>query len=197
MKRLILCAVAFAAFSMRAAIPSLSELANKLTSLTEEMTSLTERYAKTTNALAETRARLDNATNTLARCLAAFNSTMELRRALHGTFVSTFITNAAERTIVRVDVYADGYEHTEKGHTRRYYTPEEMAERIANRKPKATLDDRIEAIRAEIARLEAVKNNGTNEVEAAHAIIALAARQKTLARLEASKTNVVEVIVTP
>lgn len=197
MKRIILAAVAFSAFATYAALPSLSELANNLTSLTERMSSLTERYAQTTNALAETRARLDNATNALARCLAAFNSTMELRRALHGTFVSTFITNVAERTIARVDVYADGYEHTEKGRTRRYYTPEEEAARLAARKPKATLDDRIAAIRADIARLEAVKNNGTNEVEAAHAIITLAARQKTLARLEASKTNVVEVIVTP
>lgn len=184
---LILCTVMKDAY---AELPTLSGLSDALSNIQS-------RYAETTNALAETRARLDNATNTLARCIAAFNSTMELRRALHGTFVSTFITNAAERTIVRVDVYADGYEHTEKGHTRRYYTPEEMAERMAKRKPKATLDDRIAAIRADITRLEAVKNNGTNEVEAAHAIITLAARQKTLARLENSKTNIVTVIVTP
>jgi hypothetical protein len=37
----------------------------------------------------------------------------------------------------------------------------------------------------------------TNEVEIAYAVIQIAKKRKSLERLEASKTNVVEVIVTP
>ena len=197
MKRLLLAALVISAFAAHAALPSLSDLAANLTSLTERLNNLTERYAQTTNALADANARMADVTNSIHRMIAAFNATAEMRRAFHGYFVSDFRTNLTERTITRVDVYADGYEHTEKGRTRRYYTPEEEAARIAARKPKATLDDRMAALQSQIERLEARRNNGTNDLDAAYAVIELAAKRKTLERLEASRTNVVDVVVTP
>ena len=123
-------------------------------------------------------------------------TSQEGRRRWHGAFVSRFETNAIERTIRRIDTYEDGYEHIEQP-SQRYYTPEEMAERVANRRPKATLEDRIAALNARIAALEQKRSNGTNELEAAHAVIALAAARKTLARLEAARTNEVTVVHTP
>ena len=120
----------------------------------------------------------------------------EGRRRWHGSFRSRFETNAVERTIRRIDTYEDGYEHIEQP-SQRYYTPEEMAERVANRRPKATLEDRIAALNVRIAALEQKRNNGTNELEVAHAVIALAAARKTLARLEAARTNEVTVVHTP
>ena len=120
----------------------------------------------------------------------------EGRRRWHGAFVSRFETNAIERTIRRIDTYEDGYEHIEQP-SRRYYTPEEMAERIANRRPRATIEDRIAALNARIADLEQKRSQGTNELEAAHAVIDLAAARKTLARLEAARTKEVTVIHTP
>lgn len=119
------------------------------------------------------------------------------RRRWHGDFKSHFETNVAERTIRRVDVFDDGYVHIEPGRTMRYYTPEEMAERVANRQSKATLDDRIAALKVQIECLEAKRTNGTNELEAAHAVIQLAAKRKTLERLEASRTNEVTVVISP
>ena len=119
------------------------------------------------------------------------------RRRWHGDFKSHFETNVAERTIRRVDVFDDGYVHVEKGRERRYYTPEEMAERVANRQSKATLDDRIAALKVQIAGLEVKRSNGTNELEAAHATIQLAAKRKTLERLEASCTNEVTMVISP
>ena len=118
------------------------------------------------------------------------------RRRWHGDFKSVFETNVTERTIKRIDTYEDGYVHTEKGAARRYYTPEEMAERIANRKT-VTIEDRIAALNAQIANLEAKRTNGTNELEAAYATIQLAAKRKTLERLEASRTNTVTMVISP
>ena len=118
------------------------------------------------------------------------------RHRWHGDFVSRFETNVTERTIRRIDTYEDGYEHVELP-SRRYYTPEEMAELVANRRPKATLEDRIAALKVLIASLEAQRDNGTNELESAHAIIQLAAKRKTLMRLEASRTNEVSIVVQP
>jgi uncharacterized small protein (DUF1192 family) len=180
-----------------AALPSLSDLAANLTSMTERLNGLTERYAQTTNALAEANARMAETTNSIHRMIAALNATAEMRRAYHGAFTSRFETNIVERTIRRVDVYADGYEHVEPGHVRHYYTTEEEAARLARRKPKATLEDRIAALQSQIERLEEKRDNGTNEVEAAYAVIEIAAKRKMLARLEASQTNVVDVVVTP
>ena len=197
MKRLILAALVISAFAAHAALPSLSDLAANLTSLTERLNNLTARYAQTTNALAEANARMAETTNSIHRMIAALNATAEMRRAYHGAFTSRLETNIVERTIRRVDVYADGYEHVEPGHVRRYYTPEEEAARLARRKPKATLADRIAALQSKIAQLEAKRDNGTNDLEAAYAVIEIAAKRKTLARLEASQTNVVEVIVSP
>ena len=130
---------------------------------------------------------------------AAYSRDMESaagRRRWHGGFTSRFETNVTERTIKRIDTYEDGYVYVEPGRGRRYLTPEEEAERAARRKTR-TLDERIAALRALIAELEKKKNNGTNELEAAHAIIQLAAKRKALARLEASKTNTVNVVISP
>ena len=190
-KSMILCgALAAMPLGAQSALPTLSDLSGALTNL--QM-----RYAETTNALNETRARLSDATNALARIMLAFNSEMGLRKAMHGDFVSVFETNFVEKTIQRIDVYADGYRHVDKGRTGPYYTPEEMAARIANRKPKKTLDERIADVQAEIARLEHVRDSATNEVEAAHAIISIYQKRRTLERLEASRTNTVTVVIEP
>ena len=118
------------------------------------------------------------------------------RQRWHGSFTSRFETNVTERTIKRVDTYEDGYVYIEPGRGRRYLTPEEEAERAARRKT-ATLDDRIAALKAVIAELEITRTTGTNELDVANAIIQLAAKRKTLMRLEASRTNEVSVVVQP
>lgn len=122
------------------------------------------------------------------------------RQRWHGSFTSRFETNITERTIKRVDTYEDGYVYIEPGRGRRYLTPEEEAERAARRKTR-TLDDRIAALKEHIANLEAATHPAsTNEsdlVSAARAVIELAAKRKTLWRLEAAKTNVVTVITQP
>lgn len=122
--------------------------------------------------------------------------TRDGRRRWHGGFTSRYETNAIERTIQRIDTYEDGYVHIEPGAVRRYLTPEEEAERAARRKT-ISLDDRINALRAQIAELEIRRDNGTNDLEMAHAIIQLAAKRKTLQRLEASQTNTVNVVISP
>lgn len=130
---------------------------------------------------------------------AAYSRDMESaagRKRWHGGFTSRFETNVTERTIKRIDTYEDGYVYVEKGRGRRYLTQEEEAERAARRKT-ATIDDRIDALKSRIAELENKRASTTNELEAAHATIEIAAKKKTLERLEASRTNVVEVIVTP
>lgn len=58
-------------------------------------------------------------------------------------------------------------------------------------------DDRIAALKAVIAELEITRTTGTNELDVANAIIQLAAKRKTLMRLEASRTNEVSVVVQP
>lgn len=186
--------VSLAVASAQAALPSLTELASKFTSLSE-------RYEQLTNTLAETRARLEDSTarlaeltNSLAKIVSTMNSTRELRKAFHGEFVSHFVTNAVEQTIKRVDVYADGYEYTEAGRARKYLTPEQEAALAAIRKTK-TLDDRIAAIIARISELEKKRDNGTNTLESAYAIIELAAKKKTLERLLSSRTNTVTMVV--
>lgn len=130
---------------------------------------------------------------------AAYSRDMESaagRKRWHGGFASRFETNVTERTIKRVDTYEDGYVYVEPGRGRRYLTPEEEAERAARRKTR-TLDDRIAALKAVIAELEITRTIGTNELDVANAIIQLAAKRKTLMRLEASRTNEVSVVVQP
>lgn len=130
---------------------------------------------------------------------AAYSSDMESsagRKRWHGGFTSRFETNVTERTIKRIDTYEDGYVYVEKGRGRRYLTPEEEAERAARRKT-ATIDDRIDALKSRIAELENKRASTTNELEAAHATIEIAAKKKTLERLEASRTNTVNIIITP
>ena len=122
--------------------------------------------------------------------------TRDGRRRWHGDFVSRFETNTETRIIQRVDVYADGYEWVCPA-KKRWYTPEEQAEREARRKSGRTLEERIAALRAQIEALETKKASLTNEVEIAYAVIQIAQKQKTLARLEASQTNVVNVVVSP
>ena len=173
-----------------AALPTLSGLSDTLENLQT-------RYSETTNTLNETRARLEEATNTLSRIIAALNSYQGFRKALHGNFKSFFETNFVEKTIQRIDVYDDGYRHVERGTVGRYYTPEEMAERIAKRKPKKTLDERIADIQADISRLEDKKNNAMSEEDMAKAIISIYNKRRSLERLEASRTNIVTVTVTP
>lgn len=122
--------------------------------------------------------------------------TRDGRRRWHGDCVSRFETNTETRIIQRVDVYADGYEWVCPA-KERWYTPEEQAEREARRKSGRSLEERIAALRTQIEAMETKKASLTNEVEAAYAVIQIAQKRKTLARLEASQTNVVNIVVSP
>ena len=122
--------------------------------------------------------------------------TRDGRRRWHGECVSRFETNTETRIIQRVDVYADGYEWVCPARER-WYTPEEQAEREARRKSGRTLEERIAALRTQIEALETKKASLTNEVEIAYAVIQIAQKRRTLERLEASQTNVVNIVVSP
>ena len=122
--------------------------------------------------------------------------TRDGRRRWHGDCVSRFETNTETRIIQRVDVYADGYEWVCPA-KERWYTPEEQAEREARRKSGRTLEERIAALRAQIEALVAEKASMNNELEIAYAVIQIAQKRKTLERLEASQTNVVNIVVSP
>ena len=108
-------------------------------------------------------------------------------------------TNETTRIIESVESYPDGFVFTDQAKRRSYLTPAEEAERYLAHKERSdgTLETRIAALRDQIASLEVQRTNGTNELEAAHAIIQLAAKRKILARLEARQTNIVSVIVSP
>lgn len=130
---------------------------------------------------------------------ASDSATMSGRAKWHGGMPAIgFSTNETTRIIESVETYPDGFVFVDPARRRRYLTPEEEAERyLARQARQGSLEDRIAALRAQIAELEAKRDNGTNELESAHAIIQLAAKRKTLARLEATQTNVVNVVVTP
>ena len=131
---------------------------------------------------------------------ASDSATMHGRAKWHGGMPTIgFSTNETTRIIESVETYPDGFVFVDPAKRRRYLTPEEEAERYLARQARqlGSLADRIDALRALIAELEVKKNNGTNELESAHAIIQLAAKRKTLARLEATQTNVVNVVVGP
>lgn len=189
---LIIAAFLFTRVSM-AALPSLTELASNLATMRERM----EAAATETAQLKE---RVASLTNLAERLSVVANSSRDLRRAFHGgdPVTSRFETNLATRIIQRVEVYPDGYEHITAG-VARYFTVEELAARAAARQNGAnTTAWRIENIRKKIADLEVVANNPTNRLAAAHAVIAIAAAQKQLARLEATATtNEVSVVIQP
>ena len=123
----------------------------------------------------------------------------EGRRRWHGEPQYSVATNAETRIIESVETYSDGFVFRDPGKRRKLRTPEEEAAWfLAQRERRASSHQTaIERLRERIAALE-IKRTSTNELEAAHAIIDLAATRKRLARLESStKTNTVTIIVTP
>ena len=136
----------------------------------------------------------------LSHVYAADAVTVNGRAKWHGGSPTISLsTNETTRIIEAVETYPDGFVFIDPARRRKYLTPEEEAERYLARQARrqGSLEDRIAALRALIASLEAQRDNGTNELEAAHAIIQLAAKRRTLMRLEASRTNVVSVVVQP
>ncbi len=126
------------------------------------------------------------------------------RRDWHGAVASsTFraVTNGAAVTPVRVDVFADGYVHSETGAARRVLTPAETAALIAKRKDaaartKAALESQLAAWEAVVA--QGVGTDAAQRLAFARAVVGAEDCRTRLARLESSAaTNVVDVVVTP
>lgn len=208
MKRTILIAAALFAATTRAAIPSLTDLANSLASLTTRFTdttnrvaSLSARFDEATNNVAVLSARLETITNRTARIEAAINSNETMRRAFHGgNPLIHYATNEVTRIIQRVHVYPDGYEHIDTGYVRRALTPEEAAVLAAKR--LGSREERIERLRQRIQEELAMGSTpATNDATIAATALARirAARYQTqLDRLLSSgTTNTVDVVVTP
>ena len=114
---LITGVVFFTAVTTRAALPTLSGLA-------EQFTSLSERYAGMTNRLADTQTRLANVTNTIWRIVALIEHEKGLRETFHGGRIGQYIIEGEAQTNVngritvrqvRVDLYADGSVWTNGG----------------------------------------------------------------------------------
>lgn len=123
----------------------------------------------------------------------------EGRRKWHGMPSHSIATNAETRIIESVETYPDGFVFRDPGERRKLHTPEEEAAWfLAQRERRASARlTAIERLRERIIALEA-KRTSTNELEAAHAIIELAAARKRLARLETEQTtNIVNVVVQP
>ena len=121
------------------------------------------------------------------------------RRMWHGTPRHHYVTNAAERTVERIEIYPDGYTNVVRGTKRKLRTPEEEAAWMLERKQRREQlrVSRIEALRAKIAELEAVLATSTNDLERARATIDLYSARRQLERAEAAQTNIVTVTVTP
>lgn len=123
----------------------------------------------------------------------------EGRRKWHGVPSHHYVTNAAERTVQRIEIYPDGFTNVVKGTKRKLRTPEEEAAWMLERRNRrerlrATM---IETLRAKIAELEAVLQTSTNDLERARATIDLYSARRQLERAEAAQTNIVTVTVTP
>ena len=203
----ILSAAILAAGTTRAALPTLSGLADALTSLTtrfedttNRLATLTARFDEATNRVSVLQTRLEAATNLLGRLEAAINTDSAMRKAYHGTPTHSLTTNEVTRIIQRLEQYPDGYEYVVPGMLRKAYTPEEAAEIAARRKNAKQM--RIDFLRDNIERLlvEGAKPATTDEEIAAAAMARINAKkyQKSLDRLLAQQsTNTVDVVVTP
>ena len=123
----------------------------------------------------------------------------EGRRKWHGVPSHHYVTNAADRTVERIEIYPDGYTNVVRGTKRKLRTPEEEAAWMLERKQRREQlrVSRIEALRAKIAELEAVLATSTNDLERARATIDLYSARRQLERAEAAQTNIVTVTVTP
>ena len=208
MKKALLAAALFAAVTARAAIPSLTDLANSLTSLTSRFADttnrvalLTARFDEATNRVAVLTARLETLTNRTAQIEAAINANEAMRRAFHGgAAVSHFVTNEVTRIIQRVDVYPDGFEVIVPGFVRRALTPEEAAVLAAKR--LGAKEERIARLRQmieeELAKGAAPATNDVTIAATALARIRAAKYQTQLERLlSQGTTNTVNVTVSP
>ena len=208
MKRTLIIAAALFAATTRAAIPTLTDLANSMATLTTRFTDTTNRVSllssrldDATNRVAVLTARLEGLTNRTARIEAAINSNETMRRAFHGgNPVIHYTTNEITRIIQRVHLYPDGYEHIDPGYVRRALTPEEAAVLAANRLgAKAERIERLrQMIQEELARGSAPATNDATIASTALARIRAAKYQTQLDRLLSSgTTNIVDVVVTP
>ena len=208
MKKALLAAALFAAVTARAAIPSLTDLANSLASLTTRFTDTTNRvsllsarFDEATNRVAVLSARLETLTNRTAKIEAAINSNETMRRAFHGgNPLIHYATNEVTRIIQRVHIYPDGYEYIDTGHVRRALTPEEAAVLAAKR--LGAREERItrlrQMIQEELARGSAPATNDATIAATALARIRAAKYQTQLDRLLSSgTTNTVDVVITP
>ena len=121
------------------------------------------------------------------------------RRKWHGVPTHHYVTNAAERTVERIEIYPDGFTNVVRGTKRKLRTPEEEAAWMLERRNRREQlrASRIETLRAKIAELEAVLQTSTNDLERARATIDLYAARRNLERAEAAQTNVVTVTVSP
>lgn len=146
-----------------------------------------------------TEADLQDALGLLNRKYWRDMESQEGRRKWHGIPTHHYVTNAAERTVERIEIYPDGFTNVVKGTKRKLRTPEEeaawMLER-RNRREQARVS-RIETLRAKIAELEAMLQTSTDNLQRARATIDLYNARRQLERAEAAQTNIVTVTVTP
>ena len=146
-----------------------------------------------------TEADLQDALGLMNRAYHRDMKTAEGRRRWHGDARYQYLTNHAERTVQRIEIYADGFTNVVKGTKRKLRTPEEEAAWMLERKQRREQFrvSRIDLLRAKIAELEAVLATSTNDLERARATIDLYQARRNLQRAEAAQTNTVTVIVTP
>lgn len=140
----------------------------------------------------------------LDKVVEAMNANADFRKAYHGAFQSSFVTNETTGIIQRVDTHADGYAWTNKAH-------KAMISKRLTGQAKAA----VQRKRAENARIKRIKDlsqritelevkaatpatNDTEKVARARSQIALVAAKRTLAILSAkTATNTVDIIITP
>jgi len=133
----------------------------------------------------------------LARVYAQDMKNTSGRQRWHGSCSNIFevVTNGTMKTISRKEFYEDGYIHIEPGKPRPILTPEEVAKRPSS---KVSLDDRIAALRKELESLQSIKaDEARSEVDRARAVLNIASITRKIERLEASRTNTVNVVVSP
>ena len=140
----------------------------------------------------------------LDRIVEAMDANADFRKAYHGAFQSSFVTNETTGIIQRIDTHADGYAWTNNAHKAMLSkTLTGQAKAAARRKrDENARARRIEDLTRRIADLEvkaaATATNDTEKVERAKAQIALVAAKRSLAIVTAkTATNTVDVIVTP
>lgn len=173
----------------------------------EEIVTATRRADGSTNTW--THADLQEALGLLNRKYWRDMESPEGRRKWHGKHTDHYVTNMAERTVERIEIYADGFTNVVKGTKRKLLTPEEEAVRYLERKGKAAKAkrNRIAGLRARITMLEAQTNSYAqaaqplsedDSIELSRATINLIQCRKLLKRMEAqATTNIVTVVTGP